>query len=61
VAERGHVVVHLQAHIRDEHEWVSRAGGLFRFVLLEVVVNGVEMSGTRAVILVTDLDNGEEP
>jgi hypothetical protein len=57
VAEPRPIFVTLTGHERDSHEWVSRAGGLWRFGLFEVQVNGRPNSGTRFAYLVTDLDD----
>jgi hypothetical protein len=59
VAERGPVSFTLSLKERDSHEWVSRAGGLFIFQLVEIQID--HRMRERIAILVTDLDLPEEP
>jgi hypothetical protein len=55
------IFVNLTSVLREEHEWVSRAGGLWKFIVLDVMVNGRATNGGRLALLVTDLDDSEEP
>lgn len=58
MAERRPIFVTVGLREREEHEWVSRAGGLFVFKLVQVVVDN--RPAERFAVLVTDLDLPEE-
>lgn len=58
MAERGPVFCTISLKERDSHEWVSRAGGLFLFKLVEIQVDA--RARERFALLVTDLDMPEE-